>query len=158
MKKTLKRSLLLILALLTLSMPFTVYAKTVDFTPNMIDYMDLNTGKKLAKKLGLKKKSNKNYALYYKGNNIIIGTNGSKINYPKKYTYVYNKGNKNFTFYGLKIGDTRSKIEKKLKKNHYTVTYTKGNVITYGPWYGGFELKFKNNKLVSWKYQLCPSG
>ena len=67
-------------------MPLTVYAKTVDFTPNMIDYMDLNTGKKLAKKLGLKKKSNQNYALYYKGNNIIIGTNGSKIKYPKKYT------------------------------------------------------------------------
>ena len=158
MKKTLKRSLLLILALLSLSMPFTVYAKTVDFTPDMISYTDLNTGKKLAKKLGLKKKNNKNYALYYKGNNIIIGTNGSHISYPKKYTYVYNKGNKNFTFFGIKIGNTRSKVEKKLKKKNYTVFSTKGNVVTYGPWYASFELKYKNNKLVSWKYQLCPSS
>ena len=98
MKKTLKRSLLLILALLTLSMPFTVYAKTVDFTPNMIDYMDLNTGKKLAKKLGLKKKSSKIFELLYKGNCVSIATNSSQVKNPKLYTYVSNKGNHDFTF------------------------------------------------------------
>ena len=156
--KYLKRLVLIILSVLCFSMTFTVQARTVDFKEGSIQYWDMNSGKKFAKKLGLKKKSSKNFELYYKGNNIVIGTNKSSVSYPKKYIYVYNKGNKNLTFYGIKIGDSKSTIRKKLKKQNLYPYDREQDLKQLGPQYAGFSLKFKNNKLVSWKYQLYPTS
>ena len=124
--KLLKRLVIITLAILSFSMSFTVQAKTIDFKEGSIQYWDMNSGKKFAKKLGLKRKSSKDFDLYYKGNNIIIGTNKSNVSYPKKYIYVYNKGNKNLTFYGIRIGDSKSTVRKKLKKQKgsaFSTTY-----------------------------------
>ena len=156
--KLLKRLVIITLAILSFSMSFTVQAKTIDFKEGSIQYWDMNSGKKFAKKLGLKRKSSKDFDLYYKGNNIIIGTNKSNVSYPKKYIYVYNKGNMNLTFYGIKIGDSKSTVRKKLKKQNLYGADRDKNLKQLGPWYAGFTLKFKSNKLVSWQYQLCPTS
>ena len=156
--KQLKRSILITLAILSIMMTFTVQAKTIDFKEGSIQYWDMNSGKKFAKKLGLKKKSSKNFDLYYKGNSIIIGTNKSNVSYPKKYIYVCNKGNKNLTFYGIKIGDSKKTIRKKLENQNLYGSDRVKNLVQLGPQYAGFTLKFKNNKLVSWTYQLYPTS
>ena len=112
-------------------MPLTVYAKTVDFTPNRISNTDLTKGIVIAKQLGLKKKSSRIFELLYKGNCVSIATNSSQVKNPKLYTYVSNKGNHDFTFFGLKIGNTRSTVEKVLKEKNYKVSSANADVVTY---------------------------
>ena len=107
----------------------------------------------------MKKKSSSKYPdLYYSGNKITVGLNldaryGSAKNI---YLIIENTGNKNVKYYGIKIGDSKATVLKKLKQMRYKTydggeTYSNANAFTFAP-------VFKNGKLKSFKYISAPTS
>lgn len=98
---------------------------------------------------GMKKvRSSKYPDSYYKGNHVELGNN-SKAPAFQPIMSIKNTGNRTFTWNGVRIGDSRSVVERKLKT--YGYAYKEGD--TYQTWSGGkFTCKFKNGKLAGYEY------
>lgn len=78
---------------------------------------------------------------------------GSKRPY---YTLAANNGSKNFRFYNVIIGDSKALVKKKLRNTQYRFS---GSYKYWGNgMYDMFQTKFKNGKLVSWRYYCMPTS
>ena len=108
---------------------------------------------------GMKKKSNSVYpTLYYTGNHMIIGINSKAVCGSKKPNYIYieNKGNKKVSYYGISIGESKSKVLKKLTRMYYRSydggkTYSNCNASS-------LQISFKNGKLSGFKFIVAPTS
>lgn len=104
------------------------------------------------------KKNNKYPDLYCSGNKMVIGFNSNaQCDTPRDiYLNVSNSGNKAVTYHGIKIGDGKSSVLKKLRKLRYVSydggkSYSNANAFAFYP-------TFKNGKLSAYKYICAPTG
>ena len=146
--------------MLSLGTPLTAEAaaRQVDYKNYQVQYYNSSSPARLARKLGLKKKSSRKFKKYYKGKKVVVGWNSGSASYPKKYVYIKNSGNKKFTVYGVKIGDSKKTVKKKMNKVSWL--YSSGSrTLQYGPDYDGYTFKFnRKGKLISWTYQIYPTS
>ena len=156
--KSIKAIMLVSITLLMMfGMVTNCLAASKVFNFNGTNLYSESSKKRAAKILSLKRKKNGSFTHYYSGHKIVIaGNTGSKYTrYPRKILYLKNSGNKKLRFLGIKIGDSRKTVIKKAKKAGYGYYYdakrTNGRCV--GPYYSGFECKYKNNRLVSWVYR-----
>lgn len=116
--------------------------------------------KKLAKAVGKMKAGNKKKYpdAYYAGNHMVIGVNNHpayKTDYDE-YVRIENNGNKQALFYGVKIGNTKSQLEKKFK-NYNIVSYDGGKSYSNANGWAVFTV-FKNKKLVKYVFLSKPTS
>ena len=96
---------------------------------------------------------------YQEGNKVVIGVNGDAQPGTKydDYIYVKNTGNKKFTICGVKIGDSKSTVKNKMKKQSGVFTVKSGKTYRRGE-AGYIVFMYKNGKLYKWSYTLSPTG
>lgn len=116
--------------------------------------------KELAANIGGMKtgKKSKFPDFYCTGKNLVIGTNENAIYRTSKdeYIRVENNGNKDVSFYEVKIGDTRQEMEKKFSK-YYVTTYDNGKTYSNAnAWI--ISVKFSNGRLKSYVYLCKPTS
>ena len=108
--------------------------------------------KKFARKMGMKKQHSSKYkTAYYKGRKLKIGVNYVDPSVTRPFFYFENSGNKKVRFNGVKIGDTKDTVSRKVygnfikkKKNKYVSSYGGGFIFTW---------IFKNGRLSKWSYK-----
>lgn len=149
-----------------------VYAKSSNVAMNIwgFDYDNArDQAARIASKIGgMKRKTSSRYdSAYYIGNKVTIGVSVN-AEFGKKndeYVRIINSGNKYFTIKGVKIGDSRTAVIKKMKSlnripkrmspfqeyNNGTLFWS-GNSICVRVYYN------KSNKLEKWIYIIAPSG
>ena len=152
-------SLSLLFLILMLSMPLSVSAGTVNFT-DQVKYYNHSTCVSFAKKLGLKRKKSIKYEYYYTGKKIVLGTNSSCrfTSTRKNYIYLANMGNKKLKCFGVKIGDSRAAVIRKMKRNSGVYgSMASSDGTEFGVYYAGFKMRYKNGKLASWTFNLTPT-
>lgn len=151
LSRSIKRiSILLLMIIIIFGTETNCFAASKIVSFDGVNFLHADKLTKAAKALGLKQKRNRLFSIYYSGKKIIIGRNPRVENSSRKMLYIKNTGNKKLRFYGVKIGDSRSAVRKKMKKSPYRDVLNNGTA--FGPPYLGFRLKYKNNKLVSWTY------
>lgn len=108
---------------------------------------------------GMKKERNVKYPdLYYTGNNMVIGVNNNPVYNTSKdeYIRIENRGNFAVLFYGVKIGDTRTEMEKKFSQYNIR-TWDNGKTYSNA---NGWEVHvmFENGKLKRYIYLCRPTS
>lgn len=95
--------------------------------------------------------------LYYSGNKMVIGVNNSPVYGTAKNEYVRiaNNGNKKVLFFGVRIGDTKTQMERKFSAHKIRSTngrsYSNANSWDIYP-------KFSHGRLVSYVYVCRPNS
>ncbi len=123
-------------------------ASTIRYTQQLVDAIG-----------GMKAGQNTKYPdLYFSGNNMVIGVNNNPVFDTSKdeYVRIENNGNTAVFFYGVKIGDTRSKMEEKFSQYNIRTwnngkTYSNANAWE-------IHVTFKNGKLEKYIYLCKPTS
>jgi len=108
---------------------------------------------------GMNYRRNSKYPdLYYKGNQMIIGFNMYAQYGTKKdiYLRISNTGNKKVKYFGVRIGDSRETMERKLKRYHYA-TYNNGKTYMNSD-ASYFKPVFRNGRLDEFHFYCRPTS
>ena len=128
------------------------------------NFMYDNSVSRIAKKIpGMKVKKNKEYKSYASRSKLSVGIlkdapapyNPEEINVYNQITDINNRGYKDVTLYGVRIGDTYKKV-KRIFQEHGIFANTK-----YSFYWGNaavINTKFRNGKLVSYHWKLRYTG
>ena len=166
-KKRQRRLCLLYVLLIVLLSSSAVYASSSKVAMNIwgFDYDNaVSQITTLSRKLGgMKVKRSKKYdSVYFVGKRVKMGVSidaeyGAKNN---EYLRITNSGNKRLTIKGVKIGNSRETVIKKmcsLKGGTPFQSYNKGSLF----WAGNslcVKAYYKKGKLKKWIYIIAPSG
>lgn len=136
-----------------------VYAKTIDiknYLENDYNNQHVSGCRRLTSAIGgMRARRNTNYRNFYKvGKKMYIGANNSEnAAYPRRLTFIKNNGNKKIRYYGVKIGDSYSRVKRKLARYHMSSFKIKKGVYTFANSNAeSLKTVFRNGKLKSFTY------
>lgn len=119
----------------------------------------------LAKKIGgmKQRKSRKYRTVYFTGKKVTIGVDNHALPwlYSDEYVRITNKGNKRFRIFGIKIGDSKAAVLRKMKKKRIgrSSFKTKNGGSTFSAGDSEYIIfKYRKGKVSKWIYIVAPSG
>lgn len=150
-----KHVLIFLVLVFSFSLQCFASTKIVNFNPDKY-YSNKRAYASAAKKLGLKKKYSGDQYVLYSGKKVKM-----KMDYrsrSKRYIFVKNSGNKSLRCFGVKIGDKKAVVLKKMKKSGSSYgAFAFSDASQFGPDYACFKMRYKQGRLVSWTFILAPT-